>query len=257
MKAIVQLQLLAVALLLTLPSGAMALGIEVAVGGWSQNPSGYIAYEAASVGDHLDLKGDTGYSSRIRPMGRVKLDMPLVIPNIYLQATPMEFSGSGSKAVAFKFGNQTFSADTDFTSRLQLDQYDVAMYYGIPLLGLASLGTVNIDLGLNLRLVKLQTEVYQATTGFQDSRSTTLPVPMLYAGVQVSPGDRFSLELEGRGVAFSGNRYLDLLARLKAKLYGPVYAAAGWRYQEIKIDARGIEGSLKIAGPFLETGFAF
>ena len=34
----------------------------------------------------------------------MKIEIPLV-PNIYLMATPMEFSGKGSKDVTFEFGN--------------------------------------------------------------------------------------------------------------------------------------------------------
>ncbi|ADH85620.1 TIGR04219 family outer membrane beta-barrel protein [Desulfurivibrio alkaliphilus] len=248
--------LLAALALLALPAKALALGLEVAVGVWSQSPSGDIGYEIDSSDDRLDLKRDAGFDRESRFTGRAKLELP-IIPNIYLQATPMEFSGKGDKSVDFRFGDQTFDADVDFKSKLTLDQYDVALYYGLPLAGLATLGTVNIDLGLNLRFVSLKAEVDQPDTGFKESRSATLTVPMLYAGVQISPVDRFRLDLEGRYIAYSGNRYLDLVARLQGKISGPFFAAAGWRHQDIKIDARDIEGSLKVNGPFLETGFTF
>ncbi len=247
-------------LLLALPSGALAMvGIEAAVGGWSQNPSGDIGYETRFSADRLDLEKDANYDRESRPMGRIKLDMPLVIPNIYLQATPMEFSGTGSRTESFQFGNVEFDADVDFDSELQLDQYDVALYYGIPLTNLATLGMVNIDLGLNLRFIDFDAEVIGESEGVvtRESRSATLAVPMLYAGVQISPVDRYSLDLEGRYITYSGNRYLDLVARLKAKIAGPVFVAGGWRYQDIKIDARDIEGKLQVDGPFLETGFTF
>ncbi|MFH7319705.1 TIGR04219 family outer membrane beta-barrel protein [Desulfurivibrio sp. D14AmB] len=246
--------LLALALLVS-PGAAHALGLEVAVGGWWQDPSGYISYEAVGVGDRLDLERDAGYGKEFRPTGRVKIDMPLIIPNIYLMATPMEFSGTGSKATTFTFGDRTFAADIPFTSESKLDHYDVALYYGVPVLGLATLGTVNVDLGINVRFLEVDAVVRQGNDSY--AYSTSLAVPMVYVGVQITPGKRFALELEGRAISYSSNRYVDLLARLKVQAYGPLYMAGGWRQQDIKIDASGVEADFKVGGPFLETGFAF
>lgn len=247
--------MLLVVCLLALPGVSHALGFEVAVGGWWQNPSGHIGYEATGVNDRLDLERDAGYGKELRPMGRIKVDMPLTIPNIYLMATPMEFSGTGSKTSTFTFGDQTFAADTPFTSETKLDQYDAALYYGVPVLGLATLGTVNVDLGINVRFMEVDAVVQQGSDSY--TRSVSLAVPMIYLGLQITPVERYSLELEGRAISFSGNRYVDLLARLKVKAFGPVFAAAGWRHQDVKIDARGVDASFKVGGPFLETGFAF
>ena len=66
--------------------------------------------------------------------------MPLLIPNIYLMATPMEFEATGSKSVNFTFGDRTFTGNTNFTSSLQLDHYDIAFYYGLPFVKTATLG---------------------------------------------------------------------------------------------------------------------
>jgi hypothetical protein len=40
---------------------------------------------------------------------RLKVDMPLILPNIYLMATPTKFDGKGSKSVDFNFGGINFN----------------------------------------------------------------------------------------------------------------------------------------------------
>ncbi|MEW6674984.1 MAG: hypothetical protein AB1348_03035 [Nitrospirota bacterium] len=88
-----------------IPQVASATGLEAAIGLWNQDPQGDIAYKGAA----LSLENDMKYSEKTRFFGRAKIDMPLIIPNIYLMATPMKFDGTGSKDVNFTFGDKTFT----------------------------------------------------------------------------------------------------------------------------------------------------
>jgi outer membrane protein len=246
--------LLAVLFLFTLPTMAHAIGLEVAIGGGKQSPSGNFGYQPASPGDLLDLERDAGYDDETRLYGRAKIELPLLL-NIYLMATPVKFEEMGERAIPFAFGDETFSGE--FSSKLVLDHYDIALYYGIPLLGVATLNTLNVELGINLRIIDASLEVNQEETGISESRSVILPVPMLYLGAQLKPVKWLALETEVRGTAYSGNRFLDLIGRVKVKPLGPVFIAAGWRQQDIKVDARDIEADITLKGPFAELGFAF
>jgi outer membrane protein len=238
------------------PVTASAIGIEAAIGGWRQSPSGDIGYNPLTEADRLDLERDARYDDETRLFGRVKIDLPM-LPNIYLMATPVEFEGVGQRASSFRFGGQDFDANVPFSSKVVLDQYDIALYYGIPLLETATLNTLNIELGINLRIIDASVEATQEASGLSDSRSAVLPVPMIYLGVQLKPLDWLALEAEARGMAYSDNRYLDLIGRLKVSPVGPVFVAAGWRHQDVKIDSRDIEADMKIKGPFAEAGFVF
>jgi outer membrane protein len=238
------------------PITASAMWVEAAIGGWKQSPSGNIGYAPLTEADRLDLERDARYDDETRLFGRVKIDLPM-LPNIYLMATPVEFEGVGQRATSFQFGGQDFAADVPFSSKVVLDQYDLALYYCIPLLETATLNTLNIDLGINLRIIDASVEASQEDTGRSDSRSAVLPVPMIYLGVQIKPMDWLALEAEARGMAYSDNRYLDLIGRLKVSPMGPLFVAAGWRHQDVKIDARDIEADMKIKGPFAEAGFVF
>lgn len=245
------------ALILPFAGGtAHAIGIEAAIGAWNQDPRGDISYK----GTELDVENDLKYSDKLKIMGRVKLEAPL-IPNIYLMATPMEFKGDGSKAANFQFANKTFNVSQPFKSKLRLDHYDVALYYGIPLLKTATANTLNLELGVNARIIDFKAEVTgtEAVTGNQinESKTLTVPVPMLYVGAQVRPVKWLSAEAELRGIIYGKNQYTDLIGRAKLKVLGPAFVAAGYRYERIKLDISDVKATTTFRGPFGEVGVEF
>lgn len=236
-----------------MPQTAFALGIEAAIGGWSQDPSGDISYK----GQSLDVGNDLKYGSKTKAMGRVKIDMPLLIPNIYLMYTPMKFDGDGSKNVNFTFGNRTFSGNVPFSSSVKLDHYDLGLYYGIPFVNTATAKKLNVDAGLNIRVIDFNAEVKQPATGITESKGLTIPLPMVYVAAQFKPIKYFAAEAEARGIAYSSNHYYDLIGRLKVKPIDNVFVAGGYRYENIKIDQSSVKANLKFSGPFFEAGIEF
>jgi outer membrane protein len=245
--------ILLLGLIFLAPPVASAMGVEAAVGVWRQDPSGDIGYK----GDSLSIENDLKYDAQSRVFGRVKIDMPLLIPNVYLMATPVKFEGDGSKNVPFTFGDKTFAANAPFSSSLKMDHYDVALYYGIPFLKTATLGKFNVEAGLNARIFDLKAEINQPTTGTSESKNLTLPVPMFYLGAQLKPVKYLSLEAEARGIAYSSNHYYDLIGRLKVQPFGPLFIAGGYRYEEVKVDQSDVKANIILKGPFLELGLVF
>jgi outer membrane protein len=235
------------------PQIASAIGLEVAVGIWNQDPQGDIAYKGTS----LSLENDMKYGDETRFFGRAKIDMPLIIPNIYLMATPMKFDGKGSKDINFTFGDKTFTGNVPFTSEVKLDHYDVAFYYGLPFVKTLTPGKLNIEVGLNIRIIDLDVKVQQTSTSMQDSKSSTLPIPMVYLGAQINPVEKLSIEAEIRGIAYSSNHYYDLIGRAKYKVFWPVFIAAGYRYEDMKIDRKDVKADIRFMGPFAEVGVSF
>ncbi|MCX5718285.1 MAG: TIGR04219 family outer membrane beta-barrel protein [Nitrospirae bacterium] len=233
------------------PQFASAIGFEVAAGIWNQDPSGDIRYK----GETLSLGNELKYGSETRFFGRAKIDMPLLIPNIYIMATPMEFEGTGNKSASFTFGERTFTGNTNFTSSLQLDHYDIAFYYGLPFVKTATLNKLNVDAGLNVRFIDMKAEVKQGVV--QESKSLTIPLPMVYVGAQFRPINKLSLEAELRGIALGSNHFYDLIGRVKYKAIEHVFIAAGYRYEDIKIDKSDVKANLTFSGPFAEAGVEF
>ncbi len=238
-----------------------ALGLEVAGGVWRVNPSGDVSYKGDSIStDELGLgKKTTGY-------GRVKLDLPLI--NFYLMATPMRFKGKGQKTVNFTFGDKTFKANVPFDSKFRIDQYDLGIYWGIPLLKsvtkVASLGNFafNLEFGLNVKVVDLYAKITQNTTNLSAEKHLTVPVPMLYLGADIEFW-KLALEVEGRGITYDGHYLYDTIARVKAMpvsipLVAHFFIEGGYHYQKIKIqDISDITGKLEFSGPFVGIGGAF
>jgi outer membrane protein len=243
--------------MLSLPATSYALGVEFSLGAWYQQPSGTLSFDKRINADDLDLEDDLGYDDKWQPIGRLKIDMPLLIPNIYLMYTPMKWDEAGNKNVAFSFGGQNFSANVDFDSELKMNHLDVALYYGIPGVNTATLGILNIDLGLNFRLLDFKAKIEQDDIDQKESESYFLPIPMLYAGVQIEPLSWIALELEGRGILYSNNHLASVIGRLKIMPFGPLFVAGGYRYDNIKIDYQDVDVDAHFKGPFAEIGFEF
>ena len=247
---------LTIVLALVLHSVANAIGVEGAAGVWLQAPSGTLGYKALSSNDILNLDSDLNYDDEIRPFGRLKIDMPAFIPNIYLMYTPMEFEGDGSKSGTFNFGDQTINGSAGFSSELKLDNADLALYYGIPGLETATSDMLNIDIGVNLRVYDVEAQIVQAPNVNQ-SVSFLAPIPMIYLASQFRPIDELALEVEGRGISISGNSAYSLIGRLRWNAIGPVFLTGGYRYDSIDVDEDDLTVDTDFSGPFVEIGAAF
>lgn len=241
---------------LVVPCRAFAFfGVEAGVGYWHQTPSGTLGYKKILPTDDVDLKKDLNLGSENRPFARVKVELPLILPNIYFMATPMSFQGTGRKDVTFNYGGQQFDAGFPIESKLKLDHYDLALYYPIPLLKTATLGTLNIDLGLNARQIAFEGTI--SGIGKTGSKSLTLYVPMIYAGIQIKPIPLIGIEAEVRGIAYGSNSYMDYIGRLKVNPIPVLYVAGGYRAETVKIDVQDVKADIKFSGPFAEVGFSF
>lgn len=243
------------------PGVASATGIELSVGGWNQTPKGDISYKPIVGLDNLSIKDNLKYKDENRVFGRIKIDTPLLLPNIYLMATPMNFSETGSKNTTFNFGGAQFVANVPFTSELKLDHYDVDLYYGIPGLKTVTAGLLNIDLGIGARIIDFKARVtgqdFVSGLIVTEAKSVVIPLPVLYGGFQVKPAKWVALEGEARGLMYAKNYFYDLIGRVKIKPFGPVFAAGGYRYEKVKIDTNDVKADAWFEGPFVEAGIEF
>ena len=225
-----RIALLCVVCFIAAYSDARAVGLEAAVGGWGQSIGGTLSYSDSSIPDVIDLDNDIRFDDETNLVGRVKIDMPLVIPNIYLMAAPMEFEGTGSKSATFNFGDITFDADAALNSKITLNQYDVGFYYGLPFVKTATLDKLNVDVGLNIRIADFE---------------AFMPVSAL------------AFEAEGRGIAVGDNRLYSLIGRVRYNFAGPVFLAGGYRYDKLEIDEESVDAEIDFQGPFVELGLKF
>lgn len=241
-------------------SALPGIDIEAALGGWMHTPAGDVAYvEKQFIQSDfiLDVENDLKYEEEIRPMGRIKLDIP-IIPSIYIMAAPMSFEATNAQGLSreFQFGDQTIRVDTPFTSKVTLNTYDATLYYGLPFLKTLTRDKLNVDIGLNARIVDAKAEL--SSPGITTvSESVVAPVPTLYLAAQFQPIERVAFEVEGRGVAIGDDKVLGIIARLRVKVFGPTFVTGGYRYDAIDIDEDDVKIDTHFSGPFLEAGVRF
>jgi len=242
---------------IVVPCRAFAFfGVEAGVGIWNQTPSGTMSYKpvAGTIGD-VDLKDDMNLGSETRPFARVKVELPLILPNVYFMATPMSFQGTGRKNAQISFGGQTFDLSSSIDSKVKLDHNDLALYYPIPLLKTATAGVLNIDLGLDARQIAFEGTIRGG--GQTASKSMTVYLPMIYAGIQIKPIPLIGLEGEVRGISYASNNYIDYIARVKVNPIPVLFVAGGYRAETVKLDIQDVKADIKFSGPFAEVGVSF
>jgi outer membrane protein len=238
------------------PHSAFAFfGVEAGVGVWNESPSGTFGYKPLTATDNLDLKNDLGFKDASKTFFRVKAELPLILPNLYFMSTPMSFDASGNISRQISYGNTTFPINDPIKSKLKLDHMDLAIYYPIPLLKTATLGVLNVELGLNARKIDFDGTIQDATQ--TASKKLTVYAPMVYAGVQVKPISMLSAEVEFRGVSVSQSHYYDYIGRVKYSPIPVVFIGAGYRSEDIKIDQSDVKTAVKFSGPFMEAGVSF
>lgn len=243
-------------LLFALPATSFALlDVEMAIGTWQQDPSGTMSYQLPLLpATAIDLEQDAHYDSETSLNARIKVDLPLFLPNIYVMATPMEYEGTGDTTI--QFGNLNFTGQ--FYSKTKLDHYDVALFWGIPLLKTATLNKFDIEWGLNARFIEYESTVKDLTLSNTETSSESLVVPMIYLGAEFSPVKAFTIQVEIRAVEYSDSSYYDYIARFKYKPFpGPLFISAGYRVEDIDIDEDGTRVDVEFSGPFAEVGMKF
>jgi outer membrane protein len=244
---------------LVIPYQAFAFfALDAGVGYWRQTPTGTMDYKPTSaLTGNIDLKDDLNLGRETKPFARIRMELPLIFPNIYIMATPMKFTGSGQLTRDISFSNTTFTATAPVESEVKLNHYDLALFYPIPALKTATLGKLNIDLGIDGRKFDFEGTISQPTLNQTATKSVTVYVPMIFAAIQVKPVSAFSIEAELRGMAYSNSHYYDYIGRLRVNPIPLVFVAAGYRAETIKIDQSDVKADIKFGGPFVEAGLSF
>jgi outer membrane protein len=250
--SIVSLALVSLIVLMC-PGAGWALGVEGAVGAWSQTNDGGIS----NRGPELGISGDMKLDDNIRFQGRLKIDTVPFVPDVYLMVTQTRTNGTGSKSGGFSFDDNAFTG-ASFSTSLDMYEYDLALFYPVPFIKTATDGILNVEGGLNLKTLDVTLNLRQA--GIDRTDSATVPIPMFYLGAQIQfikPLDRFSLEAEFRGLSLTNDAFYDIIGRLRVNVYGPSFIAAGYRYESMSVNDGYLSIDRRVGGPFVEAGFKF
>ncbi len=233
------------------PQIAHSIGFEISGGFWLEWPSGDLEYGGIS----LNTDNDLNFDSAFKFYGRAKLYL-LIIPDIYIMYTPIEFKGTGKTDKSFRLNEKKIATGTEFDSELKLNQYDLALYYSIPGLELATADTINIDIGIDARIINSYNKITQLSDSV--SESSTELLPMIYGSLQVSmPTTSFGFEAEVRSNFYSRKHNYDVILKGRYNITEQLFFGFGYRYQKVRIEIDDIETDLTVYGPFGEVGVEF
>ena len=245
-------KLLTLGLLAALPLSANAdlLSVEVAAGNWDRDVSG--EFQAGATGTNLSLNGtgsnglgldseEEGYTYAV-----IRHAVPLV-PNIKVMTTSLEHTGS-NPSVNFTFDGQTYN--TPVNTKMVLDHTDITAFWNMVDTG------VTFDLGLTARSLDGEASVDDGTT-----RTTTTvdgTVPMLYAGVAISPIDNLRFSYEVNWIGSGEDAFTDTIAKISYHTDFMLGIEIGVRDMTLELDdADGNFADMSFDGSFIGVSFKF
>ncbi len=232
---------------------------EISAGYIKQSPSGWVQYK----GDQVDIKDDLKIGDEDSFFVKAKIEHFIpILPNIYLQFTKMNFNGDGRVKNDYTFGNVTVSVDDRVITDLKLDHYDVGFFYNLPFLNSISIGTIDAEAGIYIRVIDFKARVENKTRNTVDETSATVPIPLLYLGISISPFGNVSINGEGKAITYDGNYYYDIQGEVRfypiSIGVGKPFVSAGYRYEKLKLDdIDDTSADIKIKQPFISAGFSF
>jgi outer membrane protein len=222
---------------------ADVIGAGASVSYWDSNLSG----DAGKKSDLVDLENDLDLSGDGNANLEAYVEHPVpVLPNVRVNYTTIEQSGSGEISTQFDL----VSGDVD--SDLDLTQFDITLYYEI------LDNWANVDVGLTARDLDGELVVREKTGTLQVSRTEISGVvPMGYLALRADlPFTGVSVGGQLNIISFDGDSISDV------NVYGQ-YEIAVLRlqagYRQISMDYEDSDNRLDVTlkGPFASVGLTF
>ena len=199
------------------------LSISAGGGVWNASPSG--SFKKITDPVDVNINDDLFWDSEAQGYAFITLEhfVPLV-PNARLMLTKIDQSGNGN--TTFDFDGQTYSGSV--SNDFSIEALDLLLYWEI------LDNVVSIDLGLNIRNLKVDYTITSTGSSTTDSLDET--VPMLYVLVGGSPWPDLILSGELSYIAYSGSSISDFTAKVAYTTNFFVGFEAGYRKQKYEFD---------------------
>jgi len=236
-------------------SHAGLTGLSAGAGIWKASPSG--TFRPGQGSDHIDIEDDLQLNSSGNLLLWLDWDHLLpAVPNLQVRYTRVSLDGSGTVNRSFNFRGLTIFGSEDVDTEFELDQLDLIAYYGL------WLPLIDIDLGLNFKVLDGQIQATRQTTGETERVSFTGVVPLLWARAETNlPFTGSYMGAEIGAIAYSGNSMLDTTLRLvyrNSLTLGDVGVELGWKRQQIRLDDfDGTDVDVRLQGPYAAATLQF
>jgi opacity protein-like surface antigen len=168
------------------------------------------------------------------------------------------YGSSATKTVSqsVTFDNKTYAASASLSSKLDLDTYDIAYEYDFirdkqfMLSLIVDIKVFSLDVALSGVATDLSTNISQTQSY---SESATAGLPLLGLGAKFAPVKELplalSLDAAGMTIGSKGN-YIDAEFAIEYDFTKNIGLEAGYKYENLKVDASDLEAKLGFNGPF-------
>ena len=242
---------------------ADTIGGEISLGIYSHTPSGSASYSLPLIGagTSSDLEDTLYWSDAEDIMFKAYFEHPLpFIPNIKIAFSNLSYAGEGEVS-DFTWGGIEIPLQGDITSSLDLEIYDLTLYY--ELLD----NWIEVDAGVTLRYFDGNIAV-NSLTGFS-SVSTTVGtestnfnafIPMLYGKTRFNiPSTDISLQLEANAISYADITFYDYELSARYTLMMGIGLEGG--YKAIHLDSDdltvGLRADMDFEGPYASIVWDF
>ena len=251
------LVLLPLALLISFSTPSMALpGFEAGVRGtyWFPDLSATAQTTTAGIPEtKFDVKDDLGVGDENFLSGEAFLRFGRV--TFRLGYTPIRFDGDDTLARTIVFNGQTFSANVNVISSLDVNMLDAELQVDILRHDLIA---ASFYLGLIAKVKYVDGEVELASSVLKEKRDFKAPIPMI--GLAAGAGFANNLvRVDARvtGMAYSGNHLYEADAFASLCPFPFFRIQGGYRYIELKVDEDDLVADLKLKGPYVGAQLSF
>jgi outer membrane protein len=232
--------------LVALPVRADEL-LSLKVGYLLLEPQGDFAAEVDGVGTLIDVEDDLNFDDS----KGVTAEVGLQLGSFRLSAgyLPLSFSGDASLNRDVVFDGQTFTANTQVSSDIDVDLYDIGLTWYL-------LNTdempVRVQLGpeLAVKVADAEVSMTDRTIGITEEASGVAPIPTVGLRGRVAFGDMFGIVGRVGYISYSDNSFLDAEVQVEFSPVPMVGIYAGYRLFDIDIDENDVLLDLRFSGPF-------
>jgi outer membrane protein len=202
------------------------IGGELNLGYYSHSPSGTATYD----GDRVDIEDDLKWDGSEDIFLKAYLEHPIpIVPNIKIGYSAFSHDGEGSVSERFSWRGINFAINDNVDTSLDLNIYDIALYYEI------LDNWLNLDLGVNIKYIDGSIDVKSTTKN--EHQSFQAPIPMLYAKARFDvPTTDFSFQVEGNYISDDSNTLYDLEIGARYTLALGLGFEAGYKSFKLKLD---------------------
>jgi outer membrane protein len=210
---------------LTIPFFANADTLSISAGGgiWKESPSG--TFQKTTDLAAVDVEENLFWDEKSQGYVFITLEHFIpIIPNFRLIHTSIDHSGNGT--TTFDFDGKTFDGNVD--NDTSIETTDLIAYYEV------FDNVVSLDLGLNIRHLKIDYTITSTVGNTKDSDSET--IPMIYVMAGVSPWPDLIISGELSYMSYDGSTVSDFTAKISYTTNFFVGFEAGYRKQAFEFD---------------------